>query len=61
MRNDKGTYVHCTAYKRKAQSCADRVVVKLFYREQRLVDVEVTVDRDVWQMFSTPLPKDPAH
>jgi hypothetical protein len=57
MVTDKGTYLHCTAFKRTALNRADRVLVKLFYRERRVVEVEVGIDKDVFQPFSTPMPK----
>ena len=57
MVNEKGTYLHCTAFKRTALNRADRILVKLFYRERRVVDVEVTIDKDIFQPFSTPMPK----
>jgi len=39
--------LHCTAYHRKRVDYMDRIVVKLYYENQRVVNAEVTVDYDV--------------
>jgi hypothetical protein len=52
--DDHGLCLHCTAYKRTGMACADRVVVKVFAEEQRVSNVEVTVEQDVWQVYATP-------
>jgi hypothetical protein len=41
------TCLHCTAYKRKRQDLADRVVVKLIYQDQKVIGAEVAVDYGV--------------
>jgi hypothetical protein len=47
--DSKGTCLHCTAYKPKKRGLADKIVVKLFYETQRIVNVEITVEYDVLQ------------
>jgi hypothetical protein len=39
-----GICLYCSAYKRVDSTHADRVVAKLFYEQQRVVKIEVTVD-----------------
>jgi hypothetical protein len=39
--------VYCRAYRRKSTMVADRVVVKLFYENERVVNVVVTVENGV--------------
>jgi hypothetical protein len=52
FRDDKGGIcLHCTAWKPRRGYYADRVVVKLFYEQRKVVRVEVHVDRDVWHGF----------
>jgi hypothetical protein len=38
--------LHCTAYHRKRADYMDRIVVKLFYENQRVVSAEIRVDFD---------------
>jgi hypothetical protein len=38
--------LHCTAYHRKRPDYMDRIVVKLYYENQRVVNAEVTVIYD---------------
>jgi hypothetical protein len=45
--DSKGTCLHCSAYKPKKQGLADKIVVKLFYETQRIVNAEITVQYDV--------------
>jgi hypothetical protein len=45
----KGMCLHCTAWKRRGRYYGDRVVVKLFYENQRVIKVEVSVDREAWR------------
>jgi hypothetical protein len=40
------TCLHCTAYHRKRADYMDRIVVKLFYENQRVINAEVRVDYD---------------
>ena len=51
VQDDKGVCLHCTAWKRKGPYYADRVVVKLFYENRRVVRVEAAVDRDAWHPY----------
>ena len=53
--DDKGTCLHCTAYKRTP--CAYKILVKLYYetkpyydtQRKEITSVEATVDYDVWR------------
>jgi hypothetical protein len=47
LSDNRGDYLHCTAYKRKNQSCADKLTIKFHYDAKRIVDAEVTVEHDV--------------
>jgi hypothetical protein len=47
LSDNRGDYMHCTAYKRKNQSCADKVIVKFHYDGKRIIDAEVTMEQDV--------------
>jgi hypothetical protein len=38
--------LHCTAYHRKRADYMDRIVVKLYYENQRVVSAEIRVDYD---------------
>lgn len=42
--------LHCTAYHRKRADYMDRIVVKLYYENLRVVSAEVRVDYDAHQM-----------
>jgi hypothetical protein len=42
---------YCTAYRRKTANIADKVVVKLFYEQKRINDVEITVEYDMVRGF----------
>jgi hypothetical protein len=52
--DEKGPCHHCTAYRRKGPAVADKVVVKLFAEQGRVSNVEVAVEHDVFQVYSTP-------
>jgi hypothetical protein len=45
------TCLYCTACRRKTPYLADKIVVKLFYEQKQVVDVEVTVQYDVARGF----------
>ena len=47
VRDDFQTCLYCTAYRRKTASVADRVVVKLYYENKRVVSVAVTAETGV--------------
>jgi hypothetical protein len=60
----KGKCLHCTAYIRKSPDYADRVVVKLFYDTERVVNVAVTIEykvrhsvRGFWSVLTSPYPQ----
>jgi hypothetical protein len=47
VRENFQTCLYCKAYKRTSAVLADRVVVKLFYEDQRVVNVAVTIEKGV--------------
>ena len=47
VRENFQTCLYCKAYRRTSAVLADRVVVKLFYEDQRVVNVAVTVEKGV--------------
>jgi hypothetical protein len=52
--DDHGTCLHCTAYRRTGVARADKVVVKLYHEDGRVVEVVVRVERNVYQRYATP-------
>jgi hypothetical protein len=56
--DSRGTCLYCTAFKRRHAASADRIVVKLFHENRRVVNVEVSVELDVCEVhgvfFSRP-------
>jgi hypothetical protein len=49
--DDRGVCLHCTAWVRRNNCYADRVVVKLYYESRRVVKVVATAEREVWHPF----------
>jgi hypothetical protein len=47
LSDNRGDYLHCTAYKRKNQACADKLTVKFHYDARRVIDCEVILEGDV--------------
>jgi hypothetical protein len=47
LSDNRGEYMHCTAYKRKNQSLADKVIVKFHYDAKQIIDAEVNLEQDV--------------
>jgi hypothetical protein len=46
--DDKGVCLHCTAWRRTSTHYGDRIVVRLYYENRKVVKVGVSVDRDAW-------------
>jgi hypothetical protein len=46
-----GPCLYCAAYIRKNQCYADRIVVKFFHEHERVTNVVVVVERDVFKVF----------
>ena len=47
LSDNRGEYLHCTAYKPKNQRVSEKILVKLYYDTKRVIYIEVTVEHDV--------------
>jgi hypothetical protein len=47
LSDGRGEYMQCDTYQVKNQRSAERIIVKIYYRMNRVVDFEVTVEHNV--------------